>query len=568
MNILVTASVKVFSLACIAFSSLLLANPAWSWSDSTQLNATAEPMRLLRLPVGADPDRWARQQGLDNWQLRQNSRGEQWISSRIGDQQWRQRQAACLGSDCQSDSCQSIRNITLPTQRRGWLVPRAPDLTRALNGEAALCPAAQQTQPWRGEWPKGSEAACWQLQLSHPCQSEQTPAEYLKEQWQPDQILMLLRQGAEPNDKLAGRLGLQLLEAYTLDSTGDRLLRLQRPPQAVPLQNLIDQLSNDPMIALVQKDLAYFTLGSHSASDDPLAGFNYGPQLSTAERLVSQFSGREVKVAVIDTGIDAQHPELAGRVGKQRDFTDRGYSADPHGTAVAAIIAGARNNGVGAAGVAPQATIMAYKACHPRLPGMQQSRCWSRSLIRALDSAISDNISLINLSLGGPPSPILQRLVAEAERRGLLLVAAAGNGGGNARPVYPAAWPQTLAVTALGADRQLYRMANRGDYVQLAAPGVDIITAGPGGTQPVLSGTSMASAHISGIAAQLKQMAPQLPLAELKTRLLQSAEDLGATGTDSMFGRGLVNACRSAAGLGQLPAGCADQLSARGGQSQ
>lgn len=557
-------SVNYLSALMLGVCGLLITTPAWSWSQSANLKANAAPMRTINLPAGTDAARWAQQQGLENWQLHRNNRGETLISSRIDDDSWRQLQAACPSGDCQNDSCQGVRNLNLPAERRGWLVPRAPDLQRTLNGTAALCPASLQTQPWRGEWPQGSEAACWQLQLSHPCQSEQTPAEYLKEEWQPNQILLLRGPGPESDDQLAARLGVQLLESIPLVSTGERMLRLLRPPQAPALDSLISSLGSDPMIALAQKDLAYFTLASHTQAADPLAGFNYGPKLSTAERLVGQFSGRDVKVAVIDTGIDGQHPELVGRIAAEQDFTEHGYSADPHGTAVAAIIAAARNNGVGASGVAPEVTILAYKACQPRQPGMMQSRCWSRSLIRALDRAISDNIPLINLSLGGPPSPILQRLVAEAERRGLLLVAAAGNGGANARPVYPAAWPQTLAVTALGADRQLYRMANRGDYVQLAAPGVDIITAGPGNAQPILSGTSMASAHISGIAAQLKQIAPQMPLAELKSRLLQGTEDLGNPGADPLFGAGLVNACRSAAGLEGLPANCSDQLSAGG----
>ncbi|MCW9054145.1 MAG: S8 family serine peptidase, partial [Motiliproteus sp.] len=238
----------------------------------------------------------------------------------------------------------------------------------------------------------------------------------------------------------------------------------------------------------------------------------------------------------------------------------RGYSADGHGTAVAAIIAAARNNGVGAAGIAPGVEISSYKACHPRRPGGMSAQCWSSSIVKALDEAISENIPLINMSLGGPPSPLLQRMLEVAEQRGLMVFAAAGNGGANASPVYPAALPQSLAVTAVDTDRQLYRMANRGSYINVAAPGVDIITAGPEGGQPILSGTSMATAHATGVAALLMQANPEMTATEVAAILESTSEDLGAEGIDSEFGSGLLNACQGASQVADVSGLCGGAL--------
>jgi len=282
--------------------------------------------------------------------------------------------------------------------------------------------------------------------------------------------------------------------------------------------------------------------------------------MTGSDRLQQRYRGDLVQVAVIDTGIDSTHPELLNTVIHQQDYTGHGYTADAHGTAVAAIIAAARNNGVGASGVAPEVKILSFKACHPRQSNGLAAQCWSSSIIEALDDALSRDIPLINMSLGGPPSPLLQRMLEVAAQRGKLVLAAAGNGGPNARPVYPAALPESLAVTAVGTDRRLYRQANRGDYIDVAAPGVDIITAGPGQGQPVVSGTSMATAHATGVAALLLQADPKLAPMILREVLESSSDDLGDSGQDPLFGRGLLNACKGASRVADVSILCGGAL--------
>ena len=139
------------------------------------------------------------------------------------------------------------------------------------------------------------------------------------------------------------------------------------------------------------------------------------------------------------------------------------WSADAHGTAVAAIIAAAADNAIGSYGVAPQAELLALKACQPVTEQGLQAKCWTSTLVKALDRAIVRNADIINMSLAGPPDDILARYVGVAVAQNRLIVAGAGNGGQHARPAFPAALPGVLAVTATDPDNGLYRSANRGE---------------------------------------------------------------------------------------------------------
>ncbi|MEH6473938.1 MAG: S8 family serine peptidase [Halopseudomonas sp.] len=586
--------------AGLLMGPLLTTGLSWSadWNQPQSIASHLAPMRSISLPSGWGAAQWAKQQGIQGSQLQRGSDGQQFLNFRADDNHWQQLQAQCdsanpLAPQCLSDSCQSIQSIEvtgrLPEGGQGWLTPKAPDLNALLAGRPDSCPSNAEAMPWGGVLPDGADPACWTVQLARPCQSEQTPAEYLKPHWRSNQLVVLLPRDAGDVSDWATAQGLQLLEETELKSTGDRLVRLLRPADnTASLDALVELLGGFQSVLGVQKDLVYFTLDNHASSvspvtsatlnpastasdslgntplvqsiPDPLERFNYGPALSTAKQLMPHYSGAQVQLAVIDTGIDTSHPELAGTVVEQVDFSGRGYSADAHGTAVAAIIAGARNNGIGASGVAPGVKIYSFKACHPREQGGLAAQCWSSSLVKALDEAISRDIPLINMSLGGPPSPLMERLIKAAAERGILVLAAAGNGGPNARPVYPAAWPESLAVTAVDAERQLYPNANRGDYIQVAAPGVDMITAGPNHGQPILSGTSMATAHASGVAALLLQVSPQARATDLAKMLQLHSQDLGRQGPDAEYGAGLMDACGTATALADLGSLCGGDL--------
>jgi len=397
----------------------------------------------------------------------------------------------------------------------------------------------------------------WELVASAGCRRVQVPLDSLVPAQEPLRVLAVLPGGG--GAAIAAAFGLTLQKETVLQSTGDTLAVLELPAQGLQKAAVLASLALDPRVSVAQPDFIYRTTaaagalpepgsspGAAPGYSDPLAGLSYGPALSGAVRLHQAALGGGQRIAVIDTGVDAEHPELAGRVAAQHGFTDEPLSGEAHGTAVAAIIAARANNGAGAFGVAPSAEILALKACDPIAEGSLQARCWTSTLVQALDRALQDEAGIINMSLAGPPDELLGRYVRLALDEDRLVVAGAGNGGAQARPGFPAALPGVLAVTAVDVAEGLYDRANRGDYIDLAAPGVDIFVPAPDGTYPPVSGTSMAAAHVSAVAALIAELNPLLSASELRAALMTHVRDLGEPGRDGNFGAGLVDACLAA----------------------
>jgi subtilisin family serine protease len=159
------------------------------------------------------------------------------------------------------------------------------------------------------------------------------------------------------------------------------------------------------------------------------------------------------------------------------------------------------------------------------------------------------------MSFAGPADPTLHRMLAAAYDKGIVLVAPAGNAGPDAAPLYPGADPNVIAVTATDSKDGLFKMANRGQYIAVAAPGVEILALAPGGTYRITTGTSVAAAHVSGIAALLLERNPALTPADVRKILMNSAKPLGSAGQQSDFGAGLVNAYRAVTLLNDKPMG-------------
>jgi len=291
-----------------------------------------------------------------------------------------------------------------------------------------------------------------------------------------------------------------------------------------------------------------------SAGGDPYGWMNYGAEQTGAQRLHPVTDGSGVTVAVVDTGVDAAHPELASRMVENIDVSGFGMTPDRHGTAIAGIIAAESGNGIGSYGVAPGTQILAIKACEPEARSTIASRCWSSTLAKALDHALQSDAPIINMSLGGPEDALIARLLDKAAEKGVLVLAAAGNDGPNAPPPFPASHPAVMAVTAVDADDRLYSGAVRGEFIEVAAPGVEIAVPAPGETYPAqLTGTSMATAHVAGAAALLLSIEPEATADAVRQSLQTSA----VAGADST-GHGRIDVCGAAKALSGGSAACAD----------
>jgi subtilisin family serine protease len=274
--------------------------------------------------------------------------------------------------------------------------------------------------------------------------------------------------------------------------------------------------------------------------------------------------GRGVRVAVIDTGLGDGHPELAGRVVEARDFVGAGRAdahAEAHALAVAGLIAASADNGEGIVGVAPEADIVAMRACWQADPG-REAVCNSFTLALALAAAIDLRTPVINLSLTGPRDPLLERLLDRAIHRGAVVVGAVPEDGA-ASVSFPTAMTSVIAVQsaeAVGADG-----AAADGAAWVLAPGRELLTLAPGGRYDFESGSSLAAAQVSGVVALLLAREPRLSSAKIGTLLSRSAAANGAA--DAMLPK-VVNACFALADLLALDS-CPTAQSprvARGGQ--
>jgi subtilisin family serine protease len=185
-------------------------------------------------------------------------------------------------------------------------------------------------------------------------------------------------------------------------------------------------------------------------------------------------------------------------------------------------------------------------------PGVARGN--SFAIYKGLQWAADNGARIVNMSFAGPVDPTLQRLLAAAYDKGIVLVAAAGNAGPKSDPLYPAADPNVIAVTATDSDDHLFQMANRGRHIAVAAPGVDIFALAPGDEYVFTTGTSIAAAHVSGIVALLLEHKPSLKPGEIRAALTATAQPLGPPRPDSDFGAGLVNAYRAVMWLRSPPA--------------
>ena len=243
--------------------------------------------------------------------------------------------------------------------------------------------------------------------------------------------------------------------------------------------------------------------------------------------------GRNVSIAVIDSEIDERHPDLQGAIAERFDPSGQPGRPHTHGTGMAgAIVAKSR-----LLGVAPDASIVAIKAFDDKRASAEAT---SFQILKGLDYAMQRGVRIINMSFAGPYDVMIERKLREAYDKGIVLVAAAGNAGPKSPPLYPAADPSVIAVTATDYSDKLFAMANRGNHIAIAAPGVDIMVPAPGGTYQLTTGTSVAAAHVSGVIALMLEKRPELTPEDVRAILAGSAKALAAA-ADNETGVGLID---------------------------
>lgn len=362
-------------------------------------------------------------------------------------------------------------------------------------------------------------------------------------------------------EALAQQNGLTVVEGWAMSLLGIDcyVMRYQDNADAA---RIIEQLSRDPQVEWAQPVARFEGMGGQApaaygasrpagAAPSPLASAAAAADALYPVQPAARYwhvadlhryaTGREIRVAVIDSGIDASHPDLSGQLAINANFVDDGEPPpEIHGTAVAGIIAARSGNG-GILGVAPKARLMGLRACW-QLPNLS-TRCNSFTLSKALNYAILNGAKVINLSLSGPPDRLLDRLLDVALERGIGVVGAIDAQASG--PGFPASHRGVLAVASQpnvkmsgnfapvsAAALMLKASAAAGLERPLFAPGNDVPTTAPGARWSFVSGSSYAAAHVSGMLALLDELQPGATPTQLR-RMLQPQEVLNAVNIDA-----------------------------------
>lgn len=350
----------------------------------------------------------------------------------------------------------------------------------------------------------------------------------------PNEVLVEFRAGASARQiaLVTSRLQLTQLEAQTFALINRTLVRFR-----------IDSGNSVRATLLAMRGLAgvanaqpnHFFQGTQTqsapaAAPEPTQYVVSKLHLLEAHRVTT---GDDVLMAVLDSAIDTDHPDLAGVFAGNFDALGGQTAPHMHGTAIAGAIAAHQK----LVGVAPKVRLLAVRAFAGSGESAQGT---TYNILKGLDWAASQNARIINMSFAGPADTMMRDMLAKAYAHGIVLVAAVGNGGPNSPPLYPAAFNGVIGVTATDANDKLLPQANRGAQVAVAAPGVDILAPAPNGAYQVTSGTSIAAAHASGVAALLLARDPKLTPASLRRALIRSARAVPGARRD--VGAGVIDA--------------------------
>lgn len=324
---------------------------------------------------------------------------------------------------------------------------------------------------------------------------------------------------ADPTSlEFARSMGFHVVERHQLTTLGVSIVEL-RVPRGLATRDALEALrGGDPETAY---DYNHVYLPTQTAPARPTDMPHRRPSAPA-------IAGN---IGIVDTAVDDTHPALNGVQIVQSSFVQQPRTVD-HGTAVASVLA---DNGAGAAGAIFAATVVEGG------PNRTSAFGTAESLVRGLDWLARNDAAVVNISLAGPPNMLLEEAVRRARARGMIIVAAVGNDGPAAPPLYPAAYDGVVGVTAVDANDHVYRRAGRGPQVDFAAPGVGVSVAGASGAYTDVSGTSYASPVV---AAALARRHPRLDARSAQQAvddLHAEAEDAGDVGPDPVYGAGVIH---------------------------
>lgn len=317
--------------------------------------------------------------------------------------------------------------------------------------------------------------------------------------------------------------GLREVSAWPIEPLRMHCAALQIP-EGADRDAVLATLSHDSRVRLAQP-LQTFQTRTQSYND-PYLGLQRGfAQMDVADaHTISR--GEGVKVAVIDTGADINHPDLRGRVAKVINVVDNDaqqFNRDRHGTEVVGVIAAAANNAEGIVGVAPRARVYLIKACWQLAADADPARCNSFTLAQGLVAALDAGAQVVNLSITGPADPLLRELIQEGSQRGVLFVGAAAD-------------PSDAQGGLLQGTRAI-EVASlhsaRATDARVYAPGSEILTLMPGGRYDFASGSSLATAHVTGTVALILASNPRMSATSMQRLLRESSAD-GQTGVTTV----------------------------------
>jgi subtilisin family serine protease len=318
--------------------------------------------------------------------------------------------------------------------------------------------------------------------------------------------------------------GVQVLSRRTLSATGLVLVRVA-----------VSDQDNNPARA----EALLRSLGAAAADRNHIYNERSGPAPDPAPGPApapQKSSSRQPVIGLIDTALNRKHPSLRKAKIVERDFVE---SSNPrptaHGVAIASLLVGGEKR---YEGLLPKAKLVAASVFYQAENGATGAT--TSALVAALDWMAMQKVQVVNMSLAGPPNEVLGAMIGALSKDGMIIVAAVGNDGPAARPLYPAAFEPVVAVTAVDRQNQVYRWANRGPQVDFAAWGVGAVVAKPEGGYTDQSGTSFAAPIVAAALAELLSRGAGSASAAVQS-LIASAEDLGGAGRDDTFGHGLVS---------------------------